>query len=63
MSVLNCTAKGTEEVVCNGILYAIPEQPLTYKDNLFWIYVGVYVFLVLFAGKEVIYKLLSHPCC
>lgn len=56
----------TNEIICNGVKYCIkegekvhcnnevfeifPESPLDYHDKMFWIYLGVYVGLVLFAG-------------
>lgn len=48
---LNCSMLDHERVICNGTVYKLPEEPLTYEDAKFWIYLGVYVFLVLFAGK------------
>lgn len=36
--------------MCNGSRYDPYEEPLNYKDTMFWVYLGVYVFLVLFAG-------------
>ncbi|XP_032226027.2 DUF21 domain-containing protein At4g33700 isoform X2 [Nematostella vectensis] len=47
---ISCIVVGKEEVICNGTRYMVPEEPINYKDSLFWIYLGVYVFLVLFAG-------------
>ncbi|XP_076339896.1 uncharacterized protein LOC143240772 isoform X1 [Tachypleus tridentatus] len=35
---------------CSGIIYVEEELPLSYKDETFWIYIGVYVALVLVAG-------------
>lgn len=40
----------TDEVRCGGELFHVDEGPLTYNDKMFWIYLGVYVALVLFAG-------------
>ena len=40
-----------EKVSCEGTEYEIPEAILTYKDRWFWIYIGIYVGLVLFAGR------------
>ncbi|XP_074640811.1 uncharacterized protein LOC141898671 isoform X1 [Tubulanus polymorphus] len=37
-------------VICNGTLFTLPERKLNYTDNLFWIYIGLYTGLVLFAG-------------
>lgn len=44
--------KGGEEhsLICNGTRYDVHEEALNYKDGLFWVYLGVYVGLVLFAG-------------
>lgn len=38
--------------MCNGTRYDLHEAELSYKDAMFWVYLGVYVGLVLFAGKE-----------
>ena len=45
-----CIQEG-EKVHCNNEVFEIPESPLDYHDKMFWIYLGVYVGLVLFAGK------------
>ena len=37
--------------MCNGTLYDPYEEPLSYHDTMFWVYLSVYVALVLFAGK------------
>ncbi|XP_076078048.1 uncharacterized protein LOC143048310 [Mytilus galloprovincialis] len=49
---LNCTCVVvSEEIIdCNGTIYQKEEQPLSYTDSEFWIYCGIYVGLVLFAG-------------
>ena len=44
-----CLKKG-DEVYCNDQHYEIPEEPLGTDDKMFWVYLGVYVGLVLFAG-------------
>ncbi|CAB4038302.1 DUF21 domain-containing At4g33700 isoform X2 [Paramuricea clavata] len=44
-----CLQKG-EKVHCNNEVFEIPESPLNYHDKMFWVYLGVYVGLVLFAG-------------
>ena len=38
--------------MCNGTRYDLHEAALSYKDTMFWVYLGVYVALVMFAGKE-----------
>ena len=48
---VNCTYSGEESVICNGTLYSLPEMPLTYTDTWFWVFIGIYVGLVLFAGE------------
>jgi hypothetical protein len=50
MASISCILKDHGEVLCNGTLYVLPEEPLNYKDVMFWVYLGIYVFLVLFAG-------------
>ncbi len=52
---------GTEKVICNGTEYDLPEQILTIDDMWFWIYLGIYCFLVLFAGKLLVIGKLSSP--
>lgn len=47
---MNCTKISEESVRCNGILYSLPEEKLNYHDDMFWVYLGVYFGLVLFAG-------------
>lgn len=48
----NITCQAVEEsVICNGTTYTLPEPILTYMDAWFWIYIGMYVALVLFAGE------------
>ncbi|KAJ8314471.1 hypothetical protein KUTeg_006621 [Tegillarca granosa] len=49
MSTIECTIH-LDEVECNGTIYKIPEKILTYTDEWFWIYLGIYVGLVLVAG-------------
>ncbi len=48
---INCTLVDPETVVCNGTTFKEPEAPLNIHDQLFWIYIGVYCALVLFAGE------------
>ena len=43
--------EGGESVQCGKQIFALPEAALDVKDWEFWLYLGVYVFLVLFAGK------------
>ncbi len=38
------------KVICNGTAYHVPEPPLQFHDPEFWIYLGIYLFLVCFAG-------------
>lgn len=38
-------------IICNGTVYVEEEEKLTYLDEWFWIYLGIYVGLVLVAGK------------
>ncbi|XP_046848742.1 DUF21 domain-containing protein At4g33700-like [Xenia sp. Carnegie-2017] len=44
-----CLKKG-EHVLCNNEKFQLPESPLGYEDKMFWVYLGVYIALVLFAG-------------
>ena len=46
-------AEGTVE--CNGTNYYLPEEPLSYRDTWFWLFLAIYVALVLFAGKPLNY--------
>lgn len=46
-----CKLIKEDEVRCNTERYLVGEGPLTYEDKTFWIYLGIYVALVLFAGK------------
>ena len=48
-----CVKEGEEYVMCNGTRYKLYEGELSYKDTMFWVYLGVYVGLVLFAGEDV----------
>lgn len=38
--------------MCNGTRYDPHEGKLSYQDTTFWVYLGVYVGLVLFAGED-----------
>ena len=48
-----CTTLSEERVMCNGTIYKAEGKILSYCDKEFWIYIGVYAGLVLFAGKSV----------
>jgi len=37
-------------VECNGTIYQLPEEKLTYHDQAFWVYLAVYGGLVVAAG-------------
>ena len=47
-----CVKEGEDYLMCNGTRYDLHEEALSYKDSTFWVYLGVYVGLVLLAGKE-----------
>jgi hypothetical protein len=49
MSFINCTIIDKETVICGNETYKATDL-LTYEDKEFWIYLGIYVGLVLFAG-------------
>ena len=42
---------GGESVQCGEQIFSLPEDALGIGDWQFWVYLGVYVFLVLFAGE------------
>nr|XP_002121779.1 DUF21 domain-containing protein At5g52790-like [Ciona intestinalis] len=46
---ITCYLEREDIIICNGVTYK-PEEILTYHDELFWIYLCVYVVLVLTAG-------------
>ncbi|XP_015752012.1 PREDICTED: DUF21 domain-containing protein At5g52790-like [Acropora digitifera] len=46
-----CVKEGEISLMCNGTRYDRYEVPLNYKDSKFWIYLGTYLGLVLFAGR------------
>ena len=48
---VNCIKLSDVLVKCNGTEFSVHEEPLSYKDSMFWVYLGVYVALVLVAGK------------
>nr|XP_022294632.1 DUF21 domain-containing protein At4g33700-like isoform X1 [Crassostrea virginica] len=39
-----------DKIICNGSVFVEEEKKLTYEDEWFWIYLGIYVGLVLLAG-------------
>ncbi|XP_071135170.1 uncharacterized protein [Mytilus edulis] len=49
MSFVNCTIIDKDTIHCNNVTFKA-ENMLTYEDKGFWIYLGIYVALVLFAG-------------
>ena len=49
MENITCTRLHDDVVVCDGIRFK-EEHVLSYKDTLFWIYLGIYVGLVILAG-------------
>ena len=48
--MMNCTRVDHESVICDGTIFKLPEEKISTDDKLFWIYLGIYVFLMLFAG-------------
>ena len=52
-----CVRESDNVLMCNGSRYTLPEEALNYKDAMFWVYLGVYVGLVLFAGMFTQYTL------
>lgn len=60
MTIIECVKKEFEDViVCNGTTYEKPERPLDYHNMWFWIYLGIYITLVIIAGKFRIKKQVS----
>ncbi|XP_054753220.2 uncharacterized protein LOC129258981 [Lytechinus pictus] len=47
---INCTVVDDTTVQCNGTDYQLPEAPIGPDEPQFWIYIGVYIALMLFAG-------------
>ncbi|CAH1799473.1 unnamed protein product, partial [Owenia fusiformis] len=47
---LSCRFLDEESILCNGTQYNKPEKQLSIHDEWFWIYLGIYTALVLFAG-------------
>ena len=48
---VTCLQLSEIEIHCHGLRYDEFEAPLSISDKMFWIYLGLYVVLVLFAGK------------
>lgn len=46
-----CVKEGESSLICNETRYDLHEDPLNYKDSMFWVYLGIYLGLVLFAGR------------
>ena len=57
MENITCQLLKDGEIECENKTY-VEEVILNYTDKWFWIYLGIYVFLVLFAGNCVVYL-----CC
>lgn len=49
-STVVCVYVSAIEVICNGTSFKVEEPMLTAHDTMFWVYLGIYVFLVLGAG-------------
>ena len=50
---INCTVVDENTVLCNDTKYKSGgDETLSYDDAWFWIYVGIYAALVIFAGKN-----------
>ena len=47
---ITCKVLANEHLSCNGTLYQPKEESLTPDNPTFYIYLGLYVFLMLFAG-------------
>lgn len=60
-----CVKEGEDSLMCNGTRYDLHEGELSYKDTLFWVYLGVYVALVLLAGEDsdLLYCILTTEIC
>ena len=48
---LHCVTTHESTIICNGTKYIPEEEPLDWHDEWFWIYLGIYTGLVIFAGK------------
>lgn len=46
-----CVKESDDFLMCNGSCYDFYEDVLSYKDLMFWVYLGIYVGLVLFVGE------------
>jgi len=51
MHSIMCDVINEEKVSCNGTVFEIPEKVITYMDEWFWIYLGIYVGLIMVAGN------------
>lgn len=49
---IECIYLDLDHILCNGTEYEQLEEKLSPSDSLFWIYLGIYIVLVLFAGKR-----------
>lgn len=52
MENVTCKFVNEKEVICNGIKFDEVEDVLTIYTTMFWVYLGTYLFLVLFAGEK-----------
>lgn len=48
---VNCTVIDASTVSCNGTDYLVEVPPLGPDEPQFWIYIGIYIGLMLFAGE------------
>lgn len=53
--------EGGESVKCGDQIFSLPKPDLGSGDWEFWLYLGVYIFLVFFAGKNK--HVLYNTCC
>ena len=51
MDFVNCTIVNEHTIRCDGTNFIQEEGPLNWQDEWFWIYLGIYIALVAFAGK------------
>ena len=51
-----------ESIVCDGIIYDLPEGTLSTSDMMFWVYLGIYCALVITAGKYGSFVLSKSKC-
>ena len=54
--------EGGESVKCGDRIFSLPEADLGSGDWEFWVYLGVYIFLVLFAGKNYNFFVINSLC-